>query len=129
MRRADRGAAAAPESVAGKAEAKPRGVLAFNGLRLDLVKRELVQPKVGVVPLTTGEFELLRVFASHPNRVLSRNQLMDLAKGREWAAYDRAVDTQVARLRKKIERDLASPKIIKTVRGVGYVFAAVVEAE
>ena len=77
-------------------------------------------------PLTAGEFELLCAFARHPNRVLNRDQLIDLVKGREWAAYDRGVDTQVMRLRKKIEPDPSNPRLIKTVRGAGYVFAAAV---
>ena len=66
------------------------------------------------------------MFLHHPNRVLSRDQLMDLAKGRDWAAYDRTIDTQVMRLRKKIEADPANPGLVKTVRGAGYLFAAAV---
>lgn len=103
-------------------------VLVFEGWRFDLLRRELRRPAGELVPLTAGEFELLRVFAHHPNRVLSRDQLIDLVKGREWAAYDRAIDTQVARLRKKVERDPGNPTLIKTVRGGGYVFAASVKA-
>ena len=79
------------------------------------------------MPLTAGEFDLLCVFARHPNRVLSREQLIDLVKGREWAAYDRAIDTQVGRLRKKLEPDPANPMLIKTVRGGGYIFATSVK--
>jgi two-component system, OmpR family, response regulator len=101
-------------------------ILVFEGWRLDLIRRELKQPSGDIVSLTAGEFELLRVFASHPNRVLSRAQLIDLVKGRDWAAYDRAVDTQVGRLRKKLEADLSNPTLIKTVRGGGYVFASAV---
>jgi len=101
-------------------------VLTFDGWMLDLVKRELRDPQGQTVVLTAGEFDLLRVFASHPNRVLSREQLIDLVKGRDWAAYDRAIDTQVGRLRKKIEPDLANPALIKTVRGGGYIFSAAV---
>ena len=125
MRRAGpRTAVAAPKPSAEAASE----VLAFEGWRLDLLRRELQRPAGGIVPLTAGEFELLRVFANHPNRVLSRNQLMDQVKGREWAAYDRAIDTQVGRLRKKIESDPNNPVLIKTVRGGGYVFAAAVKA-
>jgi two-component system phosphate regulon response regulator OmpR len=127
MRRADpRGATplAAPRGEGAGAE----GALLFQGWRLDLVGRELIRPAGEAVPLTAGEFELLRAFASHPNRVLSRSQLMDLVKGRGWAAFDRAIDTQVGRLRKKIESDPAAPTLIKTVRGAGYVFAAAVKA-
>jgi DNA-binding response OmpR family regulator len=99
------------------------GQLNFQNWRLDLMKRELYDPRGARIPLTTGEFELLSVFARHPNRVLNRDQLMELSKGREWAAYDRAIDTQVGRLRKKIEVDPNNPTLIKTVRGAGYIFA------
>ncbi|MCX8226773.1 MAG: response regulator [Sulfitobacter sp.] len=72
--------------------------------------------------LTSGDFRLLDVFLKRPKRVLSRDQLMDLTGGTEWNPMDRAIDNQVARLRKKIERDPANPILIKTVRGVGYSF-------
>jgi two-component system phosphate regulon response regulator OmpR len=100
--------------------------LHFEGWTLDIAKRELSDSTGATIVLTTGEFELLRTFAQHPNRVLERDTLMDLVKGREWAAYDRSIDAQVVRLRKKIERDPANPKLIKTVRGAGYLFTAVV---
>ena len=73
--------------------------------------------------LTTGEFNLLLAFAEHAGRVLDRDTLMDLAKGRQWEAMDRSVDTQVARLRRKIEPDPKNPTLIRSVRGVGYLFA------
>ena len=88
----------------------PDEVLVFQGWRLDLVRRELARPAGELVPLTAGEFDLLRVFAQHPNRVLTRAQLIELVKGRDWAAYDRAIDTQVGRLRKKLEPDPANPE-------------------
>src|SRR5579859_16164 len=109
--------------------AAPGETLLFEGWGLDLVKRELRDPAGSAVPLTAGEFELLRVFASNPNRVLSRDRLIELAKGREWASFDRAIDTQVGRLRKKIETDPANPTLIKTVRGGGYIFAAAVRQD
>jgi two-component system, OmpR family, response regulator len=102
-------------------------VLAFEGWRLDLLRRELRCQTGSPVPLTAGEFELLAAFAKNPNRVLNRDQLIDLVKGRDWASYDRGVDTQVMRLRKKIETDPHNPSLIKTVRGVGYVFATSVK--
>lgn len=102
-------------------------ILAFQDLRLDLIKRELKKSTGDLVSLTAGEFELLRVFARHPNRVLSRDQLIELVKGRDWAAYDRAIDTQVGRLRKKLELDPGNPALIKTIRGGGYIFAATVK--
>jgi two-component system OmpR family response regulator len=96
------------------------------GWSLDLLKRELRRPDGELVLLTTGEFDLLRVFAQNPNRVLDRDHLMNLVKGKEWAAFDRAVDTMVVRLRKKIEQDPQHPQLIKTVRGSGYILAAAV---
>ena len=127
MRRAGPRRATSARASASAIEGNAGEVLVFQGWRLDLLKRELQRPAGDVVPLTAGEFELLRAFARHPNRVLDRDQLMDIVKGRGWAAYDRAVDTQVARLRKKIEPDPSSPTLIKTVRGGGYVFAVSVK--
>lgn len=77
--------------------------------------------------LTSAEFKLLSVFLNRPKRVLSRDQLMDLIGGHAWNPTDRTIDNQIARLRKKIERDAANPKLIKTVRGVGYTFACEVD--
>jgi len=77
--------------------------------------------------LTSGDFKLLAVFLNRPKRVLSRDQLMDLTGGTEWSPLDRTIDNQIARLRRKIERDTSDPKLIKTVRGVGYSFACDVQ--
>ena len=113
-----------PQAAAtGAGKAGPADVLLFQGWRLDLSRRELSRQSGESVSLTASEFDLLSVFARHPNRVLSREQLMDLVKGREWAAFDRAIDTQIVRLRRKIETDPGSPSLVKTVRGAGYVFA------
>src|SRR5579862_6659587 len=122
MRRAQTSAPAQP-AAAGTGKTGPSDVLVFQGWRLDLSRRELSRPSGEGVTLTSSEFDLLSVFARHPNRVLSREQLMDLVKGREWAAFDRAIDTQIVRLRRKIEIDHGKPKLVKTVRGAGYVFA------
>jgi two-component system OmpR family response regulator len=92
----------------------------FDRWTLDTGARELIDPGGVAVPLSTGEFDLLVVLLEHPQRVLSRDQLLDLARGRAATAFDRAIDTQVSRLRKKIEADPADPKIIKTVWGGGY---------
>ena len=100
------------------------GLAAFAGWSLDPVARALSNPDGEAVVLTGGEYELLTVFLESANRVLSRDQLMDAARGRDWAPYDRAIDTLVSRLRKKIESDPNNPQLIKTVRGVGYVLAA-----
>jgi two-component system phosphate regulon response regulator OmpR len=96
----------------------------FAGFELHVHKRRVVAPIVGDVPLTTAEYDLLLAFVTHPGHVLDRDRLMDLAKGRAWAASDRSVDQQVARLRRKVEADPARPALIKSVRGAGYVLAA-----
>ncbi len=95
----------------------------FGGYTLRPAKRELVDAKGIVVDLTTAEFNLLQMFVERPSRVLSRDNIMDLLKGHEWSPLDRSIDSLVARLRKKIEPDSDQPRLIKTVRGVGYVFA------
>ncbi|WIG54600.1 MAG: hypothetical protein OJF61_000386 [Rhodanobacteraceae bacterium] len=76
------------------------------------------------IALTTGEYELLRVLAEHPNRVLSRDDLMEHIHGRNAGPFDRAIDVQIGRLRRKVESDPANPELIKSVRGAGYVFSA-----
>jgi two-component system OmpR family response regulator len=128
LRRAGPRSAPAAPVPAPAADADASEVLVFQGWRLDMLRRELQRSTGDLVPLTAGEFELLRAFARHPNRVLSRDQLMDFVKGRTWAAYDRAVDTQVGRLRKKLETHPGNPMLIKTVRGGGYIFATSVKA-
>ena len=96
--------------------------LRFAGFRLDVARRELVDPEGVVIPLSTGEFRLLRAFVERPQRVLSREQLLDLAFSSDSDVFDRAVDVQVSRLRRKLERP-GHPEIIRTVRGEGYLFA------
>ncbi|HEX7073829.1 MAG TPA: response regulator [Hyphomicrobiaceae bacterium] len=100
--------------------------IAFDGWELDMARRELHSPGGRPIPITTGEFALLEAFARNANRALSRDQLMDLTKGHEWTPFDRSIDTQVARLRKKLEDDPNRPTLIKTVRGVGYILAATI---
>jgi two-component system phosphate regulon response regulator OmpR len=94
----------------------------FEGWRLDLGCRQLVTAEGSEIALTTGEFDMLAVLAKHPGRVFSRDVLMDLTHGRTLEAFDRTIDAQIARLRKKVERDPRKPSLIKSVRGVGYVF-------
>lgn len=89
---------------------------------LDCNKRYLIAPDGLTVPLSAGEYELLLTFIKHPQRVLSRDQLLDLTKNKEGTPFDRAIDVQVGRLRKKIERNMKRPQIIITVRGGGYEF-------
>lgn len=97
-------------------------VVTFAGWTFDLSARELTGPMGDNVVLSGGEFELLQAFVRHPTRVLSRDQLLDIARGRNAQPFDRAIDVQVSRLRKKIELDPTKPAIIKTVRGGGYMF-------
>lgn len=95
----------------------------FAGFRLNLARRELTDPDGVLVPLSTGEFRLLRAFVERPQRVLSREQLLDLAFSNDSDVFDRAVDVQVSRLRRKLEREDAG-ELIRTVRGEGYLFTA-----
>ena len=81
------------------------------------------EPEGTVRELTTAEFNLLALFLQKPGRVLSRDELMDLLKGHDWTPMDRSIDALVARLRKKLEPDSERPQLVKTVRGIGYVFA------
>lgn len=111
------------------AAATPAGeMLRFDGWTLELGPRRLVSPGGDEVELSTGEYELLLAFVTHPRRVLSRDQLLDLARGRTAAPFDRSIDIQVMRLRRKIEANPKEPRLIKTVRGGGYVFAGEVAA-
>ena len=89
-------------------------MIRFDGWRLDLGRRELKAPDGSEIALTTGEFDLLVTFARHPGRVLNRDQLMDLTRGRHWEAIDRSIDAQVARLRRKIELDPKHPSLVKS---------------
>ncbi|MBL6932125.1 MAG: response regulator [Rhodospirillales bacterium] len=95
----------------------------FSGWMLDVAKRELFSPSGALVTLSGGEFELLHAFVTHPGRVLNRDQLLDLARGREAQPFDRSIDVQVSRLRRKMEDDPKAPSLIKTVRSGGYMFA------
>jgi two-component system OmpR family response regulator len=101
----------------------------FGPWRLDTDRRELVRDDATVVPLSTGEYDLLVVLVERPQRVLSRDQLLDLARGRAAATLDRSIDTQVSRLRRKLEEDPANPTMIKTVWGGGYMFTPAVSQE
>jgi two-component system phosphate regulon response regulator OmpR len=111
--------------VAAKAEADDR--IGFEGWTLDIGRRELIAPDNTNMELTTGEFDMLAVFLRHAGRVLSRETLMDLTRGRNLEAFDRTIDAQIARLRKKIEEDVANPQLIKSVRGIGYVFTGKID--
>ena len=111
----------------GRQEAERNEAIFAGGWRLDRRQRELYAPGGQRVELTGGEFTLLEALVRAPNRVLSRDQLFDMTRDRDYSAYDRAVDVQIGRLRRKIEPDPARPMLIKTVRGAGYMFTAEVE--
>ncbi len=100
--------------------------LAFAGWRLDLMRRELYRPDGRAVALSAGEFALLRAFAERPGRVLTRDQLLERARGAEADIFDRAMDVQISRLRKKLD-DGSGLEMIQTLRGVGYMFDVRVE--
>lgn len=113
-----------PENL--RADPAPR--VRFAGWVLDTARRELVAADGAAVALSGAEYRLLRIFLGHPNRVLNRDQLVDLTQGREADALDRSIDVQVSRLRHRLGDDPREPRIIKTVRGEGYVLAVDVEA-
>lgn len=94
----------------------------FGNCQLDLDRHQLIGASGEDIALTAMEFDLLRAFAEHPNRVLSRDQLLTLTRNREWEPFDRSIDIRIARLRRKIEDDPDNPKTIKTIRGSGYIF-------
>ena len=114
LRRAARGNADAPENE----------VFEFEGWLLDPLKRRLVDPEGAVVAISSAEFRLLVAFLEHPRQVLDRDRLLDMVQGREAHLFDRAVDNQVSRLRRKIEADSRNPQMIQTVWGGGYMLAA-----
>jgi two-component system OmpR family response regulator len=94
----------------------------FAGWRLDLVRHELRSPSAVVVNLSSGEFSLLRAFVEHPQRVLTRDQLLEYARGPQSDAFDRAIDVQISRLRRKLEDGGGAIELIRTVRSEGYIF-------
>jgi two-component system OmpR family response regulator len=94
----------------------------FAGWRLDLVRHELRSPRAVVVNLSSGEFSLLRAFVEHPQRVLTRDQLLEYARGPQSDAFDRAIDVQISRLRRKLEDGGGGIELIRTVRSEGYIF-------
>lgn len=119
LRRADRAPDAPADELA----------YVFEGWRLDPLKQRLTDPEGTLVPISTAEFRMLRAFCDHPRQVLDRDRLLDMVQGREAHLFDRAVDNQVSRLRRKIEADTKDPRFIQTVRGGGYRFAAQVSRE
>jgi two-component system phosphate regulon response regulator OmpR len=119
MRRVQsRAAPAGPQGPAGAAEDR----IPVGRYLLDLKSHQLFAPDGVAVALTTMEFDLLKAFAEHPNQVLSRDRLLTLTRNREWEPFDRSIDIRIARLRRKIEDDPENPKVIRTMRGAGYMF-------
>ena len=110
-----------PEESASAAE-RYEDRVGFGLCSLDLKSYQLFSASGEEIPLTTMEFELLKIFAERPNRPLSRDQILSLTQNRDWDPYDRSVDIRIARLRRKIEADPDKPQVIKTIRGVGYMF-------
>ena len=115
LRRAERPAAAATDEEL---------LYHFEDWQLDPLKHRLTDPTGALVPLSTAEFRMLRAFCDHPRQVLDRDRLLDMVQGREAQLFDRAVDNQISRLRRKIETDSRNPHFIQTVRGGGYRFGA-----
>jgi two-component system, OmpR family, response regulator len=106
------------------AERSVAAVYEFAGWRLNASRRTLLSPGGTLTDLTSGEFDLLLAFLERPQRALTRDQLQDLARGRMSQSYDRSIDVQISRLRRKIEADPQNPAIIKTIRNEGYFFTA-----
>jgi two-component system phosphate regulon response regulator OmpR len=96
--------------------------LPFGDCRLDLDERKLYRADGAEIEITAAEFDLLALFARHPNRPLNRDQIMEQAHHRSWDVFDRSIDLRIMRLRRKIERNPDRPEVIKTVRNVGYVY-------
>ncbi len=101
----------------------------FAGWTLDVDARQLIAPDGVLAPLGAGDYRLLRVLLEHPQRVLSRDQLLDLTQGREATPFDRSIDVQVSRLRRRLRDDPRDAILIKTVRSEGYMLAAAVRRE
>ena len=110
-------------SAAEQSEREAGGVT-LGGKRFDLANRRLLNADGASIGLTDMEFALLKTFAEHPNRALSRDELTELSYGRPWSPLDRSLDIRISRLRRKIERDAARPEVIVTVRGIGYRYEA-----
>ena len=120
----------APPSDAAPTSATPAPatVLRFAHWQFDTAARRLLNPGGQEVSLTAGEFDLLNTLATHPGRVLSRDFLLEHTRGRDGGPFDRTIDVQIGRLRRKIEADPETPQIIKSVRGAGYILIPKVEA-
>lgn len=112
-----------PKEVPTSGEEKPE-VVRMGSCTLDLAAHRLYDASGGEIPLTSMEFDLLQAFARHPDRVLSRERLLELAHNLDGDVFDRSIDLRIARIRKKIEQDATKPQVLKTVRGAGYMFSS-----
>lgn len=110
------------ESSSSAAAQNDKSIVKFGPCTLNLVSYQLLDKDGQEIPITNMEFDLLKVFAERPNRPLNRDQLLNLTQNRDWDPYDRSIDIRITRLRKKIEPDPEKPQVIKTVRGIGYMF-------
>jgi two-component system phosphate regulon response regulator OmpR len=110
------------EPAATRATASASKRMSVGRCLLDVDTHQLFTAAGQEIPITSMEFDLLRVFAEHPNQVLSRDRLLTLTRNREWEPFDRSIDIRIARLRKKVEEDPDKPQVIRTVRGAGYMF-------
>jgi DNA-binding response OmpR family regulator len=115
---------ARPAAGAADAASESRSLVPFGSCRLDLEAHRLFDRDGTEIPITSMEFDLLKVFAENPGKALSRDRILTLTKNREWDPYDRSIDIRVARLRRKVEADPENPQVIRTVRGVGYMFVS-----
>lgn len=124
---APQSAAAQPVTVEAP-ESAPGEIVNFEGFRVNLPAMELYDSSGALIPLTTAEFDLLKAFIERPRRVLTRDTLLDMLRGQDWAGYDRTIDGLVSRLRKKLSTQETPCGFLKTVRGAGYMFTAQVGA-
>ena len=121
------------KSVLRRMQSRPAGAgeeptirtIPFGACRLDLASHQLYGSDGAEIPITSMEFDLLKIFAEHPGKALSRDRILTLTKNREWDPFDRSTDIRVARLRRKVEADPDNPQVIRTIRGVGYMFVSV----
>ena len=112
-----------PRDAEPKDPVRPPDEVPFGNCRLNLDSHKLFDAEGREIPLTSMEYDLLKAFAEHPNRVLSRDQLLDMAHHRSWEPFDRSIDIRIVRIRRKIEEDPTKPQVIKTVRGAGYIYS------
>ncbi len=127
LRRAETTAAAPAAAASHPAAATPSRRVAFGACLLDLDERRLLGADARDIDISAAEFDLLALFARHPNRPLNRDQIMEQAHHRGWDVFDRSIDLRIMRLRRKIEKNPDKPELIKTVRNVGYVFVPAAE--